>query len=202
MLKKKDYQNMELEELGSFLEQLGLAIKEGFLNLNDEKWPLRTDTLKVKWEIKIDKEETKFKLSFSAKKEDLAKKKYSESDKSSSSLKPKQLKKQMGGLWKVIVRDVKYQQLPSLQDINALLAVMEQYSRFAEDTWQTAWRACLEKVMLLKQAVNEQDLLSVKEITEEIIRLEKSCHKRYKQKTFAKYKDLFFFSDRKWERIP
>ncbi len=180
MLKKKDYQNMELEELGSFLEQLGLAIKEGFLNLNDEKWPLRTDTLKVKWEIKIDREETKFKLSFSAKKEDLAKKKYSESDKSSSSLKPKQLKKQMGGLWKVIVRDVKYQQLPSLQDINALLAVMEQYSRFAEDTWQTAWRACLEKVMLLKQAVNEQDLLSVKEITEEIIRLEKSCHKRYK----------------------
>jgi len=160
-------------EIAQKLEALAKALREGAFEFEGESWPLARDFLEYKWEVKIKEGKLKFSLSFRL--DDTGSEQVFRPHKS-----PKQIKKQMGALWKSIWRDLRQERLPHPEDVKALEETFRRYEPFVEKAWEASWKECHERVKTLLEALETEDLPRIKTLASEILSLEKDCHRRYK----------------------
>jgi len=174
--KRKGLGAASRDELALKLEGLSKALREGFFEFEGERWPLPKEFLEYKWEVKIKEGKLKFALTFQLEETPpevpLSRISFKKS--------PKQIKKQMGALWKSIWRDIRAGNLPSRSQIEALEECFKAYRPFADQSWEAAWEDCYQKVRKLSEALDKGDFALLETLASEILALEKACHRRYK----------------------
>lgn len=92
----------------------------------------------------------------------------------------KKIKKEITRQWKNIARGFASQTAPTAAEAKALLKACEDYNLYTESHWSEDWHAC---VLVVKESLNAAisgDFAKAESLGEEVNRLTKECHRKYK----------------------
>ncbi|MFZ5774814.1 MAG: hypothetical protein ACOY3Z_04960 [Thermodesulfobacteriota bacterium] len=92
----------------------------------------------------------------------------------------KQLKKEIGMLWKSVSRSLAEANKPVARESRRLLAACEEYRLYAEPEWDADWQACCAALGKALDAAGRQDFDEALRLAEEVNQRTKQCHKLHK----------------------
>ena len=92
----------------------------------------------------------------------------------------KKTKKEISALWKAISKEIEGGKAPEPSGEKKLLAACEEYNLFTERAWRAEWLACMDALRNALLAARNGDFNKAGQLVEEVNRLTRSCHKKYK----------------------
>jgi len=174
--RKKALRDLSREEVAQELTRLAGSIADGSLMFEgcDFSFP---DDLHLDWEVREEKGTFSLRLFLKGKK-GLPTQVGTRYLKKKRPYEAKKLKKALGAQWKHIRRCIKDR--CKLEDREQLLSLLSRYGRLSEPAWQSAWHDCTKRLVLLLDLMEQGDFKGSTLLAQEIERLIKSCHKKYK----------------------
>ena len=92
----------------------------------------------------------------------------------------KKLKKEIGKLWKSVVKNIQQNQPFVKAEADKLLKRCEDYTVFTDPPWQDQWHSCFEDVKKCLAAAANGDMATAKELVAAVDLATRTCHKKYK----------------------
>lgn len=92
----------------------------------------------------------------------------------------KLLKKAMSPIWKSIRKDIEEGHMPRGVDWNDFMEKVERYTETAMPEWKREWDECVKEIHLLRAALDKNDLSAAKRHMEQVYKITKACHKKWK----------------------
>jgi len=168
------------DEAAQYLARLSGSMADGLVRLEagDVRLP---DTLTFNWKFREKDGSVSLEFSFKGTRNKAVRTKDKREKIGDSEKRPyeaKKVKKALAGYWKEIKRSVKEESLPA--DMESVSSLLAQYGKMARPEWKDQWAACQEKILMLLGFLEKGDFKQAAQLTGEIDRLIKICHKAYK----------------------
>ncbi len=105
---------------------------------------------------------------------------HGEEFKASGAPEGKKLKKEIGRLWKSVIKQIEKDQPPEQKDAAKLIKACENYTVFTDPVWQKEWTSCCEDVKRCLTAASKGDTATARELLGTVDSAIHACHKKYK----------------------